>query len=190
MSLKTQAWTCNNQGEKFELVEVELPPLEDTQVQVDMKYCGLCHTDSSMQNNEWGVSTYPLIAGHEGVGQISAVGRLASTSLGVGDLVGIGWMRGACGNCRNCSRGFENICEKGYDGIVLGKNAGPWGSPGLQVGCFSKVIRIESKFVFRLPNGLEAEKAGPLMCAGWATQSMFFLVSYVVFVDALSGSPS
>ncbi len=162
MATKAQAYVCSAQGEPFELQEVELPPLEDTQVEIDMMYCGLCRTDLSMQANTWGVTTYPLIPGHEGIGKVTHVGRLTASGFNIGDIVGVGWMRGSCGTCRRCDQGYENLCEKGYDGTILGKNAGPWGSE-TSIGCFSQKMRIESNFVFKIPSNIPPEKAGPLV---------------------------
>ncbi len=162
MATKAKAYVCPAKGEPFELQEIELPPLLENEVELDMMYFGLCHTEISMQKNIWGVSDYPLIPGHEGIGKISHVGRFACSGINVGDIVGVGWMRGSCGVCRRCDEGCENLCEKGYNGTLLGEKAGCWGSK-TAIGCFSSKMRIDSKFVFKIPSNIPPEKAGPLV---------------------------
>jgi len=91
-----------------------------------------------MLKNDWGVTTYPCVAGHEGTGKISVVGSEVK-SLSVGDWVGIGWLRDACGACLRCKAGEENLCAEGYQGTYLGSAAGNWGKkPYNQQGCFAK----------------------------------------------------
>jgi D-arabinose 1-dehydrogenase-like Zn-dependent alcohol dehydrogenase len=166
MSLKTQAYVADAVGKALVLKEIELPALGPNDVQIEMEFCGLCHTDCSMHNNLWGVTTYPFVPGHEGIGKISHLGTGVTTHK-VGQWVGIGFLRGSCGTCRACEQGIENLCVPGYQGTFLGKNAGCWGKRDCNTqGCFSKVMRIDSKFAFIIPASIPAEKAGPLMCAG------------------------
>lgn len=166
MSLTTEAWICPSVGEKLALGTVELAPLESTQVEINMTHCGLCHTDIHMKNNDWGTSDFPLVAGHEGVGTVAAMGHRVQT-FKKGDVVGVGWIRDSCGHCQKCLAGRENICEKGYQGTFLSQGSGVWGKKDCRLeGCFAKVMRVESRFVFKIPKGLDIEKVGPLMCAG------------------------
>ena len=81
--------------------EYDPGPLPDTHVEIDVRTCGICHSDLSMLNNDWGMSVYPLVPGHEVVGVVSAVGRQVKTAR-VGDAVGLGWYAGSCMSCRNC----------------------------------------------------------------------------------------
>mmetsp|Transcript_15471 Transcript_15471/g.22051 ORF Transcript_15471/g.22051 Transcript_15471/m.22051 type:complete len:245 (+) Transcript_15471:86-820(+) len=146
----TQAWMCTAPGAPLELKTITLPPLKETQVQVDIEMCGLCHTDIHMQDNDWGISNYPMVPGHEGVGFVSVVGS-AVHHLKVGDRVGIAWMRDSCNDCGNCKVGRENICLKGYQGTFLSSSAGCWGTEKFsELGCFSKVVRVEEKFAFKV----------------------------------------
>lgn len=144
--LDTEAYGVRAAGDRLELMTVTLPPLGATQVEVEMSHCGLCHTDLHMVANDWGVSSYPMVPGHEGVGVVSRVGQSVRT-LRPGDRVGIGWIRGACGACGACLCGRDNLCEAGYQGTYLGPAAGIWGSatPSTMFGCFSRVMRIEEK---------------------------------------------
>jgi len=91
--MKTRGWVCPSQGARLELKEIELSPLKSHEVQIEITYCGLCHTDIHMRDNDWGISNYPLVPGHEGLGRIVAVGDQVST-LRVGDTVGVGLVAG------------------------------------------------------------------------------------------------
>ncbi|CAM9142516.1 unnamed protein product [Chrysoparadoxa australica] len=132
-----------------------------------MVACGLCHTEIHMRDNDWGSSNFPMVPGHEGVGVIQAVGSAAHLHA-VGDKVGVGWARDSCGSCSNCMLGRENLCLKGYQGTFLGAGAGCWGKEphNEHGGCFSKVMRVNEKFVFAIPEGIPAEVAAPLLCGG------------------------
>eukprot|EP00899_Mesostigma_viride_P012978 jgi/Mesvir1/21681/Mv04102-RA.1 len=125
--LKTQAYVVPSAGAKLELREITLPALTSTQVEIDMTHCGLCHTELHMADNDWGISDYPMVPGHEGIGVVRGVGA-AVKALKVGDRVGVTWIRDSCGSCPPCGQGRENLCEKGYQGTFLGKSAaGIWG---------------------------------------------------------------
>jgi uncharacterized zinc-type alcohol dehydrogenase-like protein len=165
--LTTQAWVCPEEGAKLVVKDIVLPPLTASQVEVDMEKCGLCHTDIHMRDNDWGVSNYPVVLGHEGIGKVRKVGDNVK-KLKVGDIVGITWIRDSCGSCKYCFCGRENICLKGYQGLYLGNNAGCWGKVAFNEhgGCFSKVMRIEERFAIKVPDQLPAECACPLMCGG------------------------
>lgn len=165
--LTTQAYVCAEKGAPLLLQEITLPAMSATQVQLDVTHCGLCHTDIHMQNNDWGISNYPLVLGHEGVGIVTKVGGSVK-NLAVGDRVGITWIRDSCACCDPCLAGRENVCELGYQGTYLSSGAGPWGKSPYNEhgGCFSKVMRIESKFAIKLPENLPSEVAAPFICGG------------------------
>lgn len=165
--LVTQAYVCNAKGEKLTLQNITLPALKASQVELDMKYCGLCHTDIHMKDNDWGISDYPMVPGHEGIGVVRKVGSSVS-NLMVGDTVGVTWIRDSCKSCDKCLCGRENICQKGYKGTFLGTHAGPWGVPGANEhgGCFSKVMRIEERWAIKIPDGVPPTVACPLLCGG------------------------
>ena len=112
-----------------------------------MTHCGLCHTDIHMQNNDWGISNYPLVPGHEGVGIVAKLGD-ACCRLKVGDRVGITWIRNSCKSCGACAEGRENLCAKGYQGTYLSSGAGCWGKEAYNEhgGCFSKVLYSQLLF--------------------------------------------
>ena len=123
------------------------------QVEIKVKSCGICHSDVAMLNNDWGFSSYPLVAGHEIVGQIAAVGERVST-LKVGQMVGLGWFSRSCLTCGSCMGGDHNLCPTGEQTIV-GRHGG-----------FADLVRAQATWVIPLPTGLDTMKAGPLFCGG------------------------
>eukprot|EP00877_Chromochloris_zofingiensis_P014230 jgi/Chrzof1/9060/Cz03g34180.t1 len=118
--------------------------------------CCCCCSDVCMCKNEWGITSYPLIAGHEVVGVVGAVGESVK-GVKVGDRVGVGWIRDSCRGCPNCIRGMENLCTKGYTGTIVG--------PG-NFGGFQQRMRAPADFVYKIPDKLGSAEAAPLLCAG------------------------
>lgn len=165
--LVTQAYVVREKGAALVLEDITLPPLKSTQVELDVTHCGLCHTDIHMRDNDWGVSDYPMVPGHEGIGVVRKLGSACRT-LAIGDVVGITWIRDSCLACDACLAGRENICVEGYQGTFLGPSAGCWGKdPSHEFGgCFSKVMRLEERFAIKLPEKLPPEVACPLICGG------------------------
>jgi len=132
------------------------PKLNDDQVEIQIMYCGLCHSDLMMWRNETMNSKYPFIQGHEIIGKITAAGSSVDTKkLAPGTLVGVGWMRTSCHECGFCTDDMDNVCDKGVGTIEEGNNGG-----------FADYIRIDSKWVFPIPEGLNPATCGPLLCAG------------------------
>lgn len=138
-------------------------------IEVEIQMCALCHTDIHMRDNDWGTVDYPLVAGHEGIGKVSRVGS-AVRQFSVGDRAGLSWMRDSCVDCKNCLSGHENKCEKGYQGLFLGKSSGVWGDSPLHYnehgGAYARVQRIEERFAVKIPDIIPNEMASPLLCAG------------------------
>ena len=162
----TQAYVIDKAGATPTLQTITLAALGPDEVAIDMRFCGLCHTDCHMRYNDWGISTYPMVAGHEGTGVVSKVGARVA-GLKVGDSVGVGWIRNCCKECDACLIGKDNLCTSGYQGTFLGESAGCWGRGGCQMqGCFAKVLHIDARFAFKLPSGIALDAGAPLLCAG------------------------
>ena len=128
-------------------------PLESHEVEVKISHCGICYSDIHLIDNDWQISDFPLVPGHEIVGTVTALGAEVQ-GLDKGQRVGVGWQRSACLHCEYCLRGFENLCSQLKDTCV-GHHGG-----------FADAIRIDHRFAFPIPDGLESEYAAPLLCAG------------------------
>jgi uncharacterized zinc-type alcohol dehydrogenase-like protein len=136
-------------------------------VQIDIAYCGVCHSDLHTARNEWQNTLYPSVPGHEIVGRVAAVGAQV-TKFKVGDLVGVGCMVDSCGHCVSCHEGEEQFCENGFTGTYNGPLFGGENT----YGGYSQTIVVKESFVLRISH---AEKdlaaVAPLLCAGITTYS-------------------
>jgi len=122
-------------------------------VEITITHCGICHSDVHLIDNDWQISAYPLVPGHEIIGTMRAVGSQA-TRFAVGQRVGVGWQCGSCLECEWCLAGKETCCAKQRATCV--------GRPG----GFAEAVRVDSRFVFAIPEGLASRDAAPLLCAG------------------------
>lgn len=138
-------------------------------VQIEILYCGVCHSDLHQVRNEWKNTIYPCLPGHEIVGRVTRVGERV-TSFAAGDLVGVGCMVDSCGQCESCKEGLEQYCE-GPKGPTMTYN-GPFKPDGtITFGGYSKNIVVKESFVVRIPPALDPKRAAPLLCAGVTTYS-------------------
>ena len=137
----------------LEPFEYEPGPLGSDEVEVKVSHCGICHSDVAMIDNDWKFTPYPLIPGHEIIGKIVAIGSDV-TALKVGQRVGVGWQCGSCGTCECCQANQENFCARERDTIVF------------HHGGFASAVRSHWKFAMPIPDALDSDIAGPLMCAG------------------------
>jgi len=135
-------------------------------VLIDIRYCGICHSDIHTVREEWGESHYPLAPGHEITGVVAQVGD-AVTKHAVGDRVGVGCMVNSCRECANCLAGREQHCLNGF--------VGTYGSVDrdgtITQGGYSSQVVVNENFVLRIPEGLGLDVAAPLLCAGITTYS-------------------
>ena len=127
--------------------------LQGHEVEIKISHCGVCRSDVHLIDNDWGLSKYPFIPGHEVVGTVVAVGPEVKDRK-MGERVGVGWQADSCGVCEWCRQGDEHLCAKSQPACV-GRNGG-----------FSDRIRVNSRFAIPIPAALESENAAPLMCAG------------------------
>jgi uncharacterized zinc-type alcohol dehydrogenase-like protein len=136
-------------------------------VQIDILFCGVCHTDLHFVRNEWGFTLYPCVPGHEIVGRVTAVGGQVKV-FKEGDIAAVGCMVDSCRECGSCREGLENYCEKGSTFTYNGpdKHTG-----GHTFGGYSTAITVDRDFVLRVPGGLDPAGAAPLLCAGITTYS-------------------
>jgi uncharacterized zinc-type alcohol dehydrogenase-like protein len=136
-------------------------------VQIEIQYCGVCHSDLHTVRNEWGGAVYPCIPGHEIVGRVTAVGKDV-TRFKVGDRAGVGCMVDSCQSCASCDEGLEQFCENGFTGTYGGveKVIG-----GPNHGGYSNNIVVKEHFVLKIPAKLDLAATAPLLCAGITTYS-------------------
>ena len=139
----------------------------DDDVQIDILYCGVCHSDLHTARGEWGGTLYPCLPGHEIVGSVVRTGKHAKR-FKPGDLVGVGCMVDSCQHCASCAEGLEQYCENGFTGTYNGedKHLG-----GHTLGGYSSSIVVKEKFVLKISPKLDPAAAAPLLCAGITTFS-------------------
>lgn len=136
-------------------------------VQIEILYCGVCHSDLHFARNEWGISIFPIVPGHEIVGKVTAVGGHVK-KFKVGDLAGIGCLVDSCRECDNCKDGLEQFCT---NGAVFTYNGQEKDGSGLTYGGYSKSILAHEDFVLTISDKLPLEAVAPLLCAGITTYS-------------------
>ena len=135
-------------------------------VSIDIKYCGICHSDIHTARSEWGQAHYPCVPGHEIVGEVTAVGAEV-THLNIGDKVGVGCLVDSCRTCGSCKEGLEQYCENGWTGTYNSEL--PDGD--YTKGGYSSHIVVDQHFVLKIPDNLDLAATAPLLCAGITTYS-------------------
>ena len=151
--MKHDAWVAQAAKQPMVLESIEFGPLGAEDVEVAVEHCGLCQSDLSVLNNDWGISQYPAILGHEVVGRVTALGPNAK-GLQVGQRVGVGWYSGSCMHCRQCMSGHHHLCPQAQV-TILGHRGG-----------FATHIRSHWAWTIALPEKLNFADAGPLLCGG------------------------
>jgi uncharacterized zinc-type alcohol dehydrogenase-like protein len=136
-------------------------------VEIDIQYCGVCHSDLHTVRSEWPGTVYPVIPGHEIVGRVSRVGT-GVTHFAVGDLAAVGCMVDSCGTCADCVESLEQYCQSFP---ILTYNSPDKHLGGMTYGGYSKRIVVDERFVLRVPANLPLPGAAPLLCAGITTYS-------------------
>lgn len=148
-----KAYAATEPGGKLEPFEYEPGPLQPEQVEITVEYCGICHSDLSMLDNEWGISQYPLVPGHEVIGRVTQIGAEVK-SIQMDQQVGLGWFSSSCMMCEWCLSGNHNLCPQAEQTIV-GRHGG-----------FADKVRAHEVWAIPLPDKIDAVKAGPLFCGG------------------------
>lgn len=153
--MQAQGYAAKQVKAPLEQSNYDLGELGPFEVDVRVTHCGICHTDVAMVDNEWGISQYPVVPGHEVVGTVEAVGS-AVTDLMSGQRVGVGALCGSCMRCEWCIGGKQHVCPQ-VRGTVMGAHKGG----------FASVVRVNHfLFAHPIPDDIASEYAGPLLCAG------------------------
>ena len=148
-----QAYAAETPKGELKPYEYKLSPVKGDDVDIEILYCGICHSDMSMLNNDWRSTQYPFVPGHEIVGKIIAKGELVK-HLAVGQIVGVGWSAYSCLTCEECMSGNHNFCNDAK-GTISGRHGG-----------FADYVRGHWSWAIPLPQAIDLSKAGPLLCGG------------------------
>jgi uncharacterized zinc-type alcohol dehydrogenase-like protein len=151
--MAVRVWEASAQGAPLQLTTRPWQEPAADEVVLEVLHCGLCHSDLSMLDNAWGMTTYPLVPGHEVVGRVVAIGDGVSPSR-MGQLCGLGWISGSCCHCPQCLGGTANLCPS-LEATVVGRQGG-----------FASHVAARQDWAIPLPEGLAAADAGPLFCGG------------------------
>ncbi|WP_163379047.1 NAD(P)-dependent alcohol dehydrogenase [Cyclobacterium sp. SYSU L10401] len=151
--MNVSAYAANGPHEKLTPFSYELGEPGAEQVDIRVINCGICHSDLSMMNNDWGMTAYPIVPGHEIIGEVIAAGN-AVKNVRVGDKVGVGWLSGSCMACHECMDGSHHLCTAA-EFTIGGRHGG-----------FADHVRSHWSWAIPLPEGIDLDKAGPLLCGG------------------------
>ncbi len=148
-----RAYAAQEAGGSLQPFEYDPGPLKSDEVEIQVESCGLCHSDLSMLDNEWGLTQYPFVPGHEVVGTVAAIGDRVKT-LKPGQRVGLGWYSRSCMECEWCMSGNHHLCLTA-EGTIVGRHGG-----------FADRVRAQEGWVSPLPEDLNPTASGPLFCGG------------------------
>ena len=167
MSTPANAFGTRAANAPLEPMSIQRRDVGSADVQIDITYCGVCHSDIHTARNEWLNSEYPVIPGHEIIGRVTAVGEDVQ-QFKPGDLVGVGCMVDSCQDCHSCHNDLEQFCESG---VTWTYNSADPHLGGRTFGGYSTAIVCDQAFVLRIPENIDEKAAAPLLCAGITTWS-------------------
>jgi uncharacterized zinc-type alcohol dehydrogenase-like protein len=177
--IKVTGYAAKHSFSRLKKYEFERAEAKAHEVEIDVLYCGVCHSDIHQVKNEWSNTVYPCVPGHEIVGRVTKVGP-AVRKHAVGDLVGVGCMIDSCGQCEACHEGDQNYCQAPnswlatYNGPMQpASKANGENIYGVDntFGGYSNLLVVKEDFVLRIPAALKPEVAAPILCAGVTTYS-------------------
>jgi uncharacterized zinc-type alcohol dehydrogenase-like protein len=166
MSL-VKAYATHSAGAPLEPFQIERRAVGPTDVQIEIAYCGICHSDIHQVRDEWGRSLFPMVPGHEIVGRVTAVGAQVK-AFQPGDLAGVGCMVDSCRTCPSCQRKLEQFCEKG---VAWSYNSTEMDRLTRTYGGYSSQVVVAEAFTLKVPASLDLAASAPLLCAGITTYS-------------------
>jgi uncharacterized zinc-type alcohol dehydrogenase-like protein len=168
MPIPANAYGTSDAATPLGPLSIQRRDLGPSDVQIEILFCGVCHSDLHTVRSEWPGTVYPCVPGHEIVGRVTAVG-FGVTRLAVGQLAAVGCLVDSCQHCSSCDEGLEQYCERG---MVMTYNSPDAHMPGqVTYGGYSTSITVTERFVLRVPEGLDPAAAAPLLCAGITTYS-------------------
>lgn len=150
-----KAWAAHSPKGPLEPFEFDPAPIGAEEVDIEVEHCGVCHSDLSMLDNEWGITSFPLVPGHEAIGRVVALGDIAKAKgLAIGQRVGVGWNVSSCLHCAYCLEGEQQLCQS-VQPTIVGHH-----------GAFAQRVRSHWVWAVPIPDGVDASAAGPLLCGG------------------------
>ncbi|MBN2732761.1 MAG: NAD(P)-dependent alcohol dehydrogenase [Balneolaceae bacterium] len=161
------AYATQNKNADLKPFDIERREVKDDDVQIEIEYCGVCHSDIHVARNDWGNTEYPVVPGHEIVGRVTEVGSNVA-HFNEGDLVGVGCMVDSCQTCASCKEDLEQYCE---NGAVMTYNGPDEHLGGHTFGGYSERMVVDKEFVLNIPENIDTKAAAPLLCAGITTWS-------------------
>ena len=164
---QAKAYAARSEQSGLAPFTLERRALRGDDVAIEIDYCGVCHTDIHFAQNDWGMTHYPVVPGHEIIGRVTAVGSAVS-AFKPGDVVGVGCMVDACRECEPCREGLEQYC---LEGPTLTYNGEDRHDRSITFGGYAEAIVVSDRFVVHIPEQLDPAAAAPLLCAGITTYS-------------------
>jgi len=152
------AYAAKGPRGNLERFEYEPAPLGPHDIEISVTHCGICRSDLHLIDDDWGVTEYPLVAGHEIVGEVAEMGPEVRR-LKKGQRVGVGWQCASCYECDQCLSGRDNLCPD-QQATCVGRHGG-----------FAEAVRVDSRFAFPIPDSIRSDKAAPLLCGGTTVYS-------------------
>lgn len=165
---KVKAFGTEAPDHDLELMTIERREIQPKDVEIEILYCGVCHSDLHTARNDWGGTVYPAVPGHEIVGRITSIGSEVS-KFKVGDLAAVGCMVDSCRTCSSCAQDLEQFCENGFTGTYNGKDK--YIENQRTYGGYSESVVVDEHFVLKVPENLDLAAVAPLLCAGITTWS-------------------
>lgn len=162
-----KAYGTESKTADLEAMTIERREVTPKDIEIEILYCGVCHSDLHTARNDWGGSMYPVVPGHEIVGRITNVGSEVS-KFKIGGLAAVGCMVDSCGQCDSCKQDLEQYCQNGFTGTYNGKDKHLGGQT---FGGYSQKVVVDEHFVLSVPENLDLAAVAPLLCAGITTWS-------------------
>lgn len=167
MNTTVKAFGTEAKDQDLKLMEIERRELTPRDIEIEILYCGVCHSDLHTARNDWGGTKYPSVPGHEIIGKITRIGE-SVTKFRVGDTAGVGCLVDSCRECESCRQDLEQYCLNGSTGTYNGKDKFLGGHT---FGGYSEKVVVDEDFCLKIPENLDLKAVAPLLCAGVTTWS-------------------
>jgi uncharacterized zinc-type alcohol dehydrogenase-like protein len=165
----TSAYACDDGSAPLSFATIKRRDPGPRDIEIEIEFCGVCHSDIHTARSEWPGTLYPCVPGHEIVGKVGRVGS-AVTAFKTGQRVGVGCIVDSCHDCQSCADGLEQFCEKGMTGTYNSPDRATGGGAHT-LGGYSSHVVVDERYVLRIPDGIDPAAAAPLLCAGITTYS-------------------